>query len=199
MDRLKTPQQTAKPAPTSVGQSGTDKDKVPAVAKEPVTMDAEIGDLDFDPWKESTIQPHELFELFKQHDTLTGDWAFDRALDTASSPATTPDTNVSKDTTSTQETDISETDNLNITLGMESMLGSGNKAVWEEIDDHWASTMAPSLAEQLGDLGVDEGLMFRVDENTDLTDWDSMFGPGSTFDGNKVPGWAGEGDEVPLF
>jgi hypothetical protein len=203
LDRLKTPQHAGRSAPTSAAPSTTEKGAAAKSEKttEPPTVssaeDVINGDLDFDPWKDSTIQLPELYDIFHLHDTFTGDWGYDRALEKVDSPATTPDTNISKDTTSTQETDISENDKLNITLGVE-RLPSDEKLIWGNVDDNWSSIMDASLANDIGALGVDEGTILRLDDGTDLMDWDAMFGPSSTLEGNKVPGWEFDG-EVPVF
>ncbi|QDS73668.1 hypothetical protein FKW77_002656 [Venturia effusa] len=205
LDRLKNPLQKQQAAPTSAVAAAASVEKKDEKSTEmPVVsapQDMAVGET-ADPWAEATVRPKELQDLFGSLDNLTGDWGFDRTFDTPDTPATTPDTNVSKETVST---DISENDNLNILLGgvTEAAMGNTGKngsddfVAWHEIQDHWQSVMDGDLAQNMGAVGIDEGMILRLDEDTDVNDWEGMFGKGSNLGGNQIPGW--EQEDIPMF
>ena len=56
--------------------------------------------------------------------------------------------------------------------------------------------MDADLINELAAVGVDESLILRLDEKTNIDDWESMFGPGSSMTGNKVPGWEDDMDDI---
>lgn len=189
LDRLKVPQHANKiPAPTSAaGPSGDISIRTDEVVKD--------ENLDFDPWKNSALAQNDLLEWLKPYDTVTGDWGNDRALRSPQlTPATTPDTNV---TDKTASSDVLEVDGLsmNLNLGMDD--GIGDFMSWD-----------PSVFDEglLG--GFEEGLVLGPSDSNneneksggggEINDWEAMFGDenGNAVGGGAVPGWEGLSSEM---
>jgi hypothetical protein len=189
LDRLKTPQHTSKPpAPTSAAGPPTDKTirKGEGATKSGDEMALDL--VEFDPWKDSGLQQTDLIEWLKPYDTFTGDWGNDRALRSPQlTPATTPDTNITDKTASTRDSEILDGDALNMTLALNP---NGDEFMtWREVDGWEPGIMDPDLMNDLAAVGIDESMVLKLDDKTDINDWEAMFGPDSNIDGNKVPGW----------
>ncbi|KIW01161.1 uncharacterized protein PV09_07447 [Verruconis gallopava] len=206
MDRLKTPLLHGKsPAPTSAG-TVTDKPHKPdlsAVKTGIPAGDATMMDLlSVDPWKDSSLQPYDFQESFKNLDTFTGDWGNDQALRSPQlTPATTPDTNVTDKTASTRESEVLDGDGLKMTLAVNSLTTdpkNENFTVWKEVENWEPGIVDPDLANDLAAVGIDESMVLRLDDTTDINDWEALFGPGSNIDGNKVPGWDNVTNELVI-
>jgi hypothetical protein len=214
---LKTPQQQKMPAPTSA----------PKADVKPETESAFKLD-DADRWKNATIRPSELQDIFKPIEQATGDWLL-RNLDSSPS-ALTPSSSRDSSSSGSRESDILEGDNLNVAIAIDPADANLEDGGMMFLAEHWQldTTSATDLgSEFLNDIdslivsgdgaAVDGAIpgsgklfsdLFTTDDDgvemLDLMDWDGAFGPNAGLSddgGSGIPGWDGwdKDNELTMF
>lgn len=214
---LKTPQTGTKAGTPSTGQPARG---TPASTAKPASKDTETAKTvtpekkEEDPWATAPFDPTSLKDIFDAMDlpgTFTAaslsnednSW-ISRSL--SLSPATTPASSLgSKDSTSTRDSDISESDNLQISLGMGGTDANTGGDAWMGALGTDFMPLDLQLSEDLRALGVgmeDEdvllGMLGPIDGKGDADamdmDWDATFGARAGLEAEgEIEGWGAGG------